>query len=838
MSSYNSSPNGAGCGPKGPILIPNCDPRPASNRSMEPLFGDLRYAIRLLLRSPGFALAVILILALGIGANAALFTALDRTVLRPLPYSDPDRLAALWEDFSAFHVPKSRVSPATYLDWRKRSRMFEGIAAWGGVEVNLAEGGPPENVIGSRVSANLLPMLGVAPMLGRTFAAAEDATGINAVVLSYRLWQRRYHGDTNLVGQTIVMSGEKYAVLGVMPRGFQYPNRESEYWVPLGLSPDLAARRNSHFLHVIGRVKAGHSLTESQAEMDAVASDLAREYPATNAHIGITVVSLKDEFLGNGRKTFVLLLCAAGCVLLIACANIGNLLLARSGSRRREIAVRTALGASPARVLRQILTETMVLSIAGGALGLLFARWGSLALESMIPPSLAGMVDLTPDWRAVGFTAAIAILTGLSFGMAPALQLARSGVSDSMRGSSRSTVGSTGRLRDVLVIAEVAIALVLVTGAALLIETLVRMRAVDPGFDARGILTAGISAPLPKYADAALRQRFYARILDAALAIPGVQSAGLTSDLPYTSRGNTMGLKVEGQAQQSNLGVDALFRMVSPGYLETMGAKLTEGRFLDAREQSASAPAVVVNETLARQYWPRESAIGHRIDTGTGDGNPKWMTIVGVVRDIRERGLDLESKGAVYVPYNQTTIAFFMPSEIAIRTSREPLSLSSELQHAVWSIDAEQPVAGIATMDSIVDGELANRTQVLRLLGAFAGLALILAALGIYGVLGYIVSQRTREIGLRLAIGASRWDIARTMLAYSAKLTGAGLAIGIAGALGATRLLNSLLYGVSPIDPATFAVVACGLGLIAMAAAFAPVMRAAGVDPVIALREE
>jgi predicted permease len=800
---------------------------------MEPLLSDLRYAIRLLLRSPGFAIAVILILALGIGANAALFTALDRTVIRPLPYSDPDHLAALWEDFSAFHVPKNRVSPATYLDWQRRSRIFEGIAAWGGAEVNLAEGGPPENVIGSRVSANLLPMLGVAPMLGRTFTAAENVPGVNAVVLSYRLWQRRFRGDVGIVGQAIIMSGEKYTVLGVMPRGFQYPNQVSEFWIPLGLSPDLAARRNSHFLHVIGRVKRGHSVTEAQSDMNAIAGDLAREYPATNARIGVAVVSLKDEFLGDGRKTFVLLLCAAGCVLLIACANVGNLLLARSGSRRREIAVRTALGASPARVLRQILTETMVLSIAGGALGLLFARWGSLALENMIPPSLAGMVDLTPDWRAVAFTVAIAILTGLLFGMAPALQLSRTGVP-----SSRSTVGSTGRLRDVLVIAEVAIALVLVTGAALLIQTLVRIRAVDAGFDARGILTAGISAPLPKYGDTALRQRFYARILDATLAIPGVKSAGLTSDLPYTSRGNTMGLKVEGHPQQSSLGVDALFRMVSPGYLETMGAKLVEGRFLDARDQADSLAVVVVNETLARQYWPRESAIGHRIDTGTGDGSPKWMTIVGVVRDIRERGLDLESKGAVYVPYNQTSIAFFMPSEIAIRTSREPLSVSSELQRAVWSVDPEQPVAGIATMDSIVDGELANRTQVLRLLGAFAGLALILAALGIYGVLGYIVSQRTREIGLRMAIGASRCDIAQSMLVYSAKLTGAGLAIGIAGAVGATRLLNSLLYGVSAIDPATFAAVAGGLGLIAMAAAFAPVMRAAGVDPIIALREE
>ncbi len=801
------------------------------------MLSDIRYAIRLCLRAPGFALGVIVILALGIGANSALFTALDRTVIRPLPYADSDRLVDLWEDFSAFHVAKNRVAPATYLDWRKQTRSFEEVAAWGGAEMNLSEGGPPENILGSRVSANLLPMLGVEPMLGRTFRPEEETPGTKAVVLSYRLWERRFASDTSIAGKTIVMSGERFTVLGVMPRGFQYPNRAMQFWIPLAMEPALAARRNSHFLHVIARIKHDGSITTAQADMTAVAGNLAREYPTTNARIGATVVSLKDDFLGDSSKTFVLLLCASGCVLLIACANVGNLLLARSASRRREIAVRTALGASPARVLRQILTETMVLSIAGGALGLLIARWASAALANMIPPSMVGIVDLTPDWRAVAFTAAISILTGLLFGLAPAIQLAKAGLAESMKGG-RATAGGGGRLRDVLAVAEVAIALVLVIGAALLIQTLQRMRAVDPGFDSRGLLTAEISVPFPKYADAAVRQRFYTRILENASKILGVTSAGLTSDLPYTSRGNTMGLTVEGQPQATGLGVDVLFRMVSPGYLETMNAKLIEGRFLDEREQSGAPAAAVINETLARLYWPRESALGHRIDTGTGDGAQKWMTIVGVVRDIRERGLDLASKGAVYVPHTQTTISFFTPSEVALRTSRDPLSLASELQRAVWSVDAGQPVANIRTMDSIVDDELANRSQVLRLLGAFAALALILAALGIYGVLAYVVSQRTREIGLRMAIGASRWDIARTMLGHSARLTGIGLALGIAGAIGATRLLNSLLYGVSAMDPRTFVAVACGLGAVAMAASCAPVMRASRVDPVIALREE
>ena len=807
---------------------------------MEALLADLRYSVRLLLRAPAFALAVIVILALGIGANSALFTALDRTVIRPLPYSDPDHLAMLWEDYTAFGVPKNRVSPGTFLDWRKRTQTFAEIAAYSGPgELDLAGGGPPEEVLGPRVTTNLLAMLGVPPLLGRTFTEEENSPDAKAVVLSYRLWQRRFGGDRDLLGKAILMSGEKYTVVGIMPPGFQYPDRQSEFWVPLGFNPQMAARRNSHFLRVVGRIKPVRDVAQAQSDMSAVARDLAREFPATNKGIGLTVVPLKDEFLGDRRSTFLVLLSAAACVLLIACANVGNLLLARSASRQREMAVRTALGASPARVLRQILTESLVLSMAGGALGLLIARVSMAGLESLIPAGLAGVVDLGLDVRAIAFTAAVSILTALLFGLAPALQLSRTGIAEALKRAGRGSVAQGGGLvRDLLVVGEMAIALVLVTGAVLMIQTLVRLRAVDAGFRAERMLTAQINAPTPKYADADTRHRFYSQVLEAVRAIPGVTSAGLTSDLPYTSRGNTMSLRVEGREQQSSLGVDALFRMVSAGYLETMGAQLREGRFLEARDKQDTLPVVVVNETLARQYWPQESALGRRIDTGTGNGSPQWMTIVGVVRDIRERGLDLESKGAVYVPFNQTTIGFFMPSEIAVVTSRDPLSLSKELQQAVWSVDADQPVSGIATMESIVDGELANRTQVLRLLGAFAGLALLLAALGIYGVLAYVVAQRTREIGLRMAIGANRWDIVRTMLSYSARLTGAGIAVGLVGAWGATRLLAALLFGVSAVDPVTFAVVATGLAIVALVASCVPVMRAAAVDPVIALREE
>jgi len=610
-------------------------------------------------------------------------------------------------------------------------------------------------------------------------------------------------------------------------------------WVPLGLRPQMLARRNSHFLHVLGRLAPGRTLRQGQADMDTIARDLAREFPASNDRIGIRVVPLKEEFLGDRRKQFILLLCAAGCVLLIACANVGNLLLARSVARQREMAIRAALGASPGRVFRQILTESLFLSLTGGALGLAFAQSSMAGLQAMIPMNLVGIVEFRLDGRIVAFAAAISILTGVFFGLAPALQLSRTSISSALKRVGRSSVASAGgRLRDVLVAGEMAMALVLVIGAVLLIQTLVRLRAVDPGFRVEGILTAQITAPFPKYQDAAERWRFYTQILEKVAAIPGVKSAGLTSDLPYTSRGNTMSLTVEGQETKKDLGTDALFRLVSAGYLETIGAQLKEGRFLDVRDQPDTAPVVVVNETLAQQYWPNKSALAHRVDTGTGNGSPKWMTIVGVVQDIRERGLDLSNKSAVYVPFNQTTIGFFLPSEIAVLTSRPPLSLSKELQQAVWSVDSEQPVNTIMPMENIVEDELANRVQVLRLLGAFAGLALVLAALGIYSVLSYVVSQRTPEIGLRMALGANRREVMRLILGYSARLTGIGLVVGVVIALGATRLLSSLLFGVSALDPATFVAVSTGIAVVALFASLAPVLRAGAVDPLIALRDE
>jgi predicted permease len=800
---------------------------------MNTFLTDLRLAVWLLTRSPGFTLAVVVVMALGTGANAAIFTALDQTVIRPLPYRDPGRLVMVWEDFSSFGVPKQRVSPGTFLDWRRRAQTFAELAAYGALTTNLSGTGAPEQVFGQRVTANLIPMLGVLPLVGRSFAPDEEGPEVRAVVLSYRLWKRKFAGDRELVGKTILMNGEPYAVIGVMPPRFDYPDRQTEYWAPFGLAPQLLSRRNSHFLKVIGRLKADRAVATAQGDMKRIADELAAAYPATNARVGATVVPLKDEMMGASYISFVVLVGAAACVLLIGCANVANLQLARASRRRHDVAVRLALGASPLRVVAGLMAENLLLSTAGAALGLLIARWSLPALQRMVPGSVAGFVELHIDPRTLVFTTAVAVGAAMLFGLAPALQLAR------IAPTGRSAIGHANRrLSNVLVVAELAIALVLVIGAALLIETLFNLHAVDSGFSSSGILTANLSIPMPRYQDAAKRRQFYDNVLARVRAIPGTISAGLTSDLPYTSRGNTMSLLIEGQPPPQGVGQDALFRLVSAGYVQTIGARLIEGRLLDERDRDGSPPVVVVNATLARQYWPTASSLGHRIDTGTGDGVRRWMTIAGVVDNVRERGLDLALKPAVYVPFTQTDITFFQPSEIAVLTSRAPLTIAGELQEVVHAVDAEQPVSNLRTMDEIVAEEFAGRTQVLQLLATFAALALVLAALGTYAVLSYVVSQRTREIGLRLAIGARPQDIVRAILVYSAKLAATGILVGLAAAAMATRLLTTLLFGVTPMEPTTLVGVAGLLATVALIASYVPARRAASLDPVQALRGE
>ncbi|HYM22063.1 MAG TPA: ABC transporter permease [Vicinamibacterales bacterium] len=801
--------------------------------SLDAFVVDLRHGLRALVRAPAYTASVVLVMALGIGANAAVFAALDQTVFRALPYRDPDRLVVLWEDFSAFGRPRARVSPQTFLDWRSMATTFDRIGAYGLDSQTLSGDGTPQEVRGARVTANLIPLLGVSPVIGRTFTADEERPGSGKVVISYRLWQGRYGGDAAIPGRVITMNGEPQQVVGVMPAGFDFPAHDTDFWIPLGLSPQILARRNSHFLTAVGRVSQGRTLEQAQDDMTAVAARLAKSFPATNDRIGVALVPLKEQMLGDTRTAFLILIGAAVCVLLIGCANVAQLVIARSSARRGAVAVRAALGASPLRIAGGVLLESMLIAISGALAGLIVARWTLAALQRMVPDAMSGFVALHIDGRVLTFAAAASMLSGLLFGVVPAIHQARTVLLPA-----RGSIGNgTRRGRNALVIVEVAGALVLVVAAGLLIQTLWRLRSVDPGFRSGGMLTADVNVQIPKYQDQQRRGRFYTDVLQRVRAIPGVTAAGATSDLPYTSRGDTMSLAIEGRPAPAGAIQDVLFRLVSAGYLETIGARLVTGRLLGPADRADSLPVVVINETMARQYWPAENPLGHRVDTGTGDGVPRWMTIVGVVADVRERGLDLAMKPGVYVPFLQTGITFFQPSELAVRTTRAPLTIAKDVRDAVWSVDPDQAVSHVRTMDDIVDAELANRTQVLELLGAFAALALVLAAFGVYAVLSLLVSQRTREIGVRLALGASPQMIARSVVGYMARLAAAGILAGTLTGAAATRLLASLLYEITPLDSWTFGTVAIVIAGIALAASYLPARRAAMVDPIVTLRE-
>ena len=801
---------------------------------MGSIVADVRYGLRRLWNAPMFTLSVVLVLALGVGANAALFSALDKAVLTPLPYERADRLALLSEDFSAFGTPRSRVSPATFADWKERTRSFADLAAFGMATRNLTEGGAPEELAGQTVSHNFFSLLGVTPFRGRAFRAEEEAPGHAVVILSHELWRRRFGADERALGRTVGLGGVPHTVVGIMPARFRFVDGDAEFWLPLALSPELRARRNSHFLRVLGRLRPGTEWAAAAAEMREIADQLAREYPASNERVGIAVAPLVDELQGDTRGALGLLLSAAACVLLMACANVATLLLARSAGRRSEIAVRLAIGGSRGRILQQLLTENLLLALAGGAAGVLVAALGLSALRPFVPPALSSFVRIDFDLRMLGVALIASIGTALVFGLLPALRLA----STDLRARERGFVGGQRRsMRDGLVAAQVAIALVLLVGAGLLLKTLAQLRNVRPGFDMERVLTARVTPPFPKYEDFQARTHFFDEVLSRVRALPGVDRAGLTSDLPFTARGNTMSIALEGRPA-SDLGQDALFRLVSSDYLEAIGARLTTGRLLDERDRPESTAVVVVNESFARKYWPGEGALGRRLDTGTGGPTDLWLTVVGVVADIRERGLDLANAPAVYVPYTQARISFFVPSEIAVRTKGEPRGMAPLVQAAVWAVDPEQPVVDARTMGDIADGEVAGRRRVLGLLSAFAALALVLATVGVYAVLAQLVSERRREFGVRLAIGATPSAILHSVLRHSAALMLAGAVVGLGAAAAASRVLESLLYDVSPLDPSVFAGVTALFGFIAALASYVPARRAARVDPASVLRSE
>ena len=800
---------------------------------MSSFLSDLRHGLRLLRRTPGFTAVAVATLALGIGANTAIFSTIDSVLLRPLPYGDPDRLVMVFEDASYIGFARNTPAPANYFDWKARNRVFTDLAATRGAIANLTAGGPPEQVLGRRVTANFFSVLEVQPLLGRTFTDEEDRTAAPVAIISYGLWQRRFGGRESAVGSPMLMNGAERTIIGVMPANFSFRSREIDFWTPIQFTPAEAANRNSHFLNVVGRLRDDVPLERAREDMRAIAAQLASEYPDSNARVGSVVIPIKEDLLGNTQFALIVLMAAAGCVLLIACANLASLLLSRAVSRRSEMAVRVALGADARRLIRQLVVESMILALSGGILGLIVAPAAMTLLGGLVPATFPSPARSGLSPTLLAFTLGLSLVTGLVFSIVPAIQAARAPLNDALQQGGRSGVAGRTRTRDALVVAQVATALVLLVGAGLMIRTLVNLQAAALGFQPAGLLTMRTTLPTAKYSDETQRTAFYDAVLSRVAALPGVEDAAYASLLPFLSQGNTVGYAIEGKVVEQ--GQDVVFRSGTPAHLRTLGVEVAEGRLLDERDGPGAPLVAVVNETFARMYWNSESALGHRVRFG-GQTAP-WRTIVGVVKDVRERGFDLATKPGAYVTSSALGNAW-IPELLLVRAGGEPTALVGPIRSIVSAIDPEQPVAAVRTMDEIVDEAIVGRRYQMTLLAAFAGLALLLASVGLYGVLSYTVTSRRREIGVRLALGATRGAVVRMVIGHGLLLTGTGLVIGVAGAWTATRAMSTMLYGVAATDAMTFAAVLATLAAVALTACALPALRASRLDPMAVLRDE
>jgi len=799
------------------------------------LYAYLRSAFRQMKRNPGFFAVALAALALGIGANTAIFSAVEGVLLHPLPYADPSRLVMVWEDASYLGFSRNNPAAGNYVDWRAQNQVFTDMAAMRYSNAAFNGDQAPEQALGRGVTPNLFDVLGVQPVVGRPFTAEEDAAKRKVVVLSYALWQRRFGGNPSVVGRSILMDGEATTVVGIMPSSFFFPDHQTDYWIPASFSSEDLVRRTRHYLEVVARMKHGVTRERAQRDMEVIAMRLQQQYPNTNANIGAVVVPIRENFAGDTATGLWVLQIAAVLVLLIACSNLANLLLARAAGRRREMAVRVALGASRGQIAAQLITESLLLSVGGGVAGLVVGRLCWSMFKNLVPSQIAadGFALNAP---VLMFTAAISILAGLFFGIVPALRATDVSLQESLKEGARAGESRGGmRLRDTLVVAQFAMAFALLVGASLMIETLWNLRRVDLGFRSDHLLTMGVPLPDTKYNTNEKLRAFYRDVLDRTRTLPGVKNVGFGSDVPFTSIGDTEGYAIEGAPPtlpgQDN---DALYREVTAGYLETIGGTLESGRLLEDRDVESGQPVVVINEFLAKRHWPGVDPVGKRLKL-TGSKEP-WRTVVGVVKDIRERGLLLDMKPAVYVPVNQV----YRPGAdyLVARTSQDPAGMVNALRGAVWAVDADRPVAFIRTMDQLMEENVADRERPMTLLGIFAGLALVLACIGVYGVLAYSVAQRTREIGVRMALGARPLDVTRMILGSGLKLSAIGLIAGaaLAGVLGV--LLRTLLFGVTPAAPLVYAGTAAALVIVALAACVVPAQRAARVDPVVALRDE
>jgi predicted permease len=795
---------------------------------------DLRYGLRMMRRGPGFAAVAVLTLALGIGANTAIFSVVNAVLLRPLPYRDPVRLVTV------LHDGWKPVAPANFLDWREQSSSFESIAAaqlWG---LTMTGRDRPEQLELLQTSAEMFQVLGVEAALGRTFTAGEDRPGReHVVVLSHGFWQRRFGGAPDAVGQRVMLDGEPYTVVGVMPPDFQFAPfwaTRAEAWVPLNLGRRLSDRRGQS-LRVFARLKPGVTLGLAQAEMETINRRLAEQHPRENEGLTVSVDPLHEKVVGKSRPALLIILGAVGFVLLIACANVANLMMSRSALRRREIAVRIALGAGRWRVVRQLLTESLVLSLAGGAAGLLLASWSNTALAALGPDTLPRVRTASLDAYVLLFTLGLSVFVGLLFGLAPALHATKADLTESLK--SRAQGSSRGRrherVRRLLVVGEVAVSLVLLVGGGLMMRSFLRLTSIDPGFDPRGVTTATVSLAGPRYATDEQRAAFFQRLTTQLGSLPGVRSASAVNHLPLGGDVWTYGFTVEGRPAPTDAErPTAVYRVVRPDYFRTMGAALLKGRDFTERDDGASPGVVIVNEALARRQWPGEEPLGKRITVNSE--RTKSREVIGVVRDLKQGEWASEPQPEMYLPHLQAASPRSMT--LVIRASSDSLEIGPAIRREVWAIDSDLPVSRVASMEEVVSESVGQQRFNTLLIGLFAGVALILAAVGVYGVMSHAVAQRTHEIGVRLALGARGRDILSMIIRQGLGLTLIGLAVGLAAALALVRVMNSLLYKVSATDPLIYGGVAAALTLSALLACYIPARRATKVDPMVALRHD
>jgi putative ABC transport system permease protein len=823
------------------------NPVPMGTQARSNMIGDLgqdvRYGLRMLAKNPAFTAIAMLALALGIGANTAIFSVVNAILLRPLPYKNPEQLVMVWENATHLGFPKNTPSPANFLDWRRQTTVFQGMAAFAERSFNLTGAGEPERLDGRRVSANLFDVLGVRPIIGRTFVPQEDQPGTKVVLLNESLWKRRFGGDPGVIGRAVTLNNEAYTVIGVLPNSVRLPafgKWRDQVWVPIAFPAEEATSRGDHFLEVIARLKPNVTLAQTRAEMETIAARLAQQYPQYNARVGAAVNPLHEEIVGDMKVALWLLLGAVAFVLLIACANVANLLLARAAVRQKEIALRLALGADRTRLTKQLLVESVMLSLLGGVVGLGLAYAGLQVLTRFIPPDLAHADTIAIDGKVLVFTLLVALVTGVIFGLAPASQASHFNLSETLKEGGRdSGAGVRGkRLRSSLVIAEVAVSVVLLIGAGLLINSFMHLRNLDPGFRADHLLALNVNLSEVKYPDTARRTAFFDEVVRRVLPLPGVQSVAVAGNLPFTYNGDSMGIAVEGIPDPpSDQWPDVIYRAIGPGYFNTMGIPLVRGREFNDGDTIDNTRGVVIGEKTAKHYWPNQDPIGKRLKPGaTSDNEAPWRTVIGVVKDVRQNDFIAEPKMQMYFSYKQ--LGQLVANALIVRTSVDPLSLATPVRNAIWSVDKDQPVANIDSMENIVAGAVARQRFSMLLLAIFAALALVLAAVGIYGVMSYTVAQQTREIGIRIALGAKRGDVLKMTVKQAIKLVGLGLAIGLPSAFILTRVMSTLLFGISATDPITFLGISLVVLVVALLASYIPALRATKVDPMIALRAQ